>query len=445
MLQNIDEGREDHYPSSAVRPGDQRGARIVAMLNKNSGERAAATFVKQQLELNLGAEHVFDLFPVPRQPPAIEEAKAFIAKTQPDVVIVAGGDGTVSLAMDITDAVRKEGHIGINAAPIAVLPMGTGNDLSRSLGFGGGYVKPLADPEKAFKKLLQKTVSGVPKKVDRFDLNITTEAAATATQRAMRVASRDEGDREVRQGVHGSTNPSASSARFSADGNSPQANNQQLPQYPRERSFNEDTVPPAAQPYRKRITNYFSIGFDAEIATNFGQFRDTHPEVCKSRTTNKLWYGCFGCKAMCTSSPFPRGRVSLFIDDKKIPVPSDCRAIIVINVLTYSGGARLWSDSKHHYQPPALDDKLVEVVALYGLWHLVGVEVNTRAAEKLGQGSTVKLYAPANGFMQYDGEPIEQQGPANRDAVITITHAGQSLGMERITNDSEEGEAAVSK
>lgn len=44
------------------------------------------------------------------------------------------------------------------------------------------------------------------------------------------------------------------------------------------------------------MNNYFGIGIDAKITLDFHQKREEHPEKCRSRAKNYMWYGVLGSK-----------------------------------------------------------------------------------------------------------------------------------------------------
>ncbi|KPA80581.1 putative mitochondrial diacylglycerol kinase-like protein [Leptomonas pyrrhocoris] len=421
--------------------------RPCALVNKCSGERSAALFVSDQLKKHFGEDNVFDLFPVKGKPPLIEEAKQFVAQRKPDLLVVAGGDGTVSLGLDIVDAVRAADLIGPATAPIAVIPMGTGNDLSRSLGFGGGYHTPLVKAEEQFGKLLRRLFAARPCKIDRFSLSITAvdhDAVAAGHSGAVNghkksgespASPRPKEKKEDRSFEEADHHPY--SRPDEADDSAEQQHEQQqefsspLPV----RSFSSNP-----KEVKKVFTNYFSIGFDAQVAKQFGDFRDHNPEMCKSRVINKMWYGCFGCNAMCCANTLPKKQLSLTLDGTAQKVPSNMKSIVVSNMITYAGGNVLWGDAHHQYDAPAVDDGKVEVVALEGVWHMVGVGTQTRSGKKLGQASSLVLYAPANFTMQYDGEPIAAIGTADQMVKVAIEFKSQSLGMRGSPPSSSEKE-----
>jgi len=76
-------------------------------------------------------------------------------------VIVGGGDGSISITIE------KMINFGINLeyTPIGVLPFGTGNDLSRVLGWGSSI--KFNNETKFLKMQSEKWINAI---VDNFDL-----------------------------------------------------------------------------------------------------------------------------------------------------------------------------------------------------------------------------------------------------------------------------------
>lgn len=76
-------------------------------------------------------------------------------------VLACGGDGTVGWVLSILD------QIGVNPSPaVGVLPLGTGNDLARALGWGGGYT------DEPISKILSNIGESESTLLDRWQLDV---------------------------------------------------------------------------------------------------------------------------------------------------------------------------------------------------------------------------------------------------------------------------------
>ena len=80
------------------------------------------------------------------------------------------------------------------------------------------------------------------------------------------------------------------------------------------------------------MNNYFGIGLDAKITLDFHTKREEHPEKCRSRTRNMMWYGVIGSKEMVQRN-FRNldQRVQLECDGQRIPLPN-LQGIVVLNI-----------------------------------------------------------------------------------------------------------------
>jgi len=80
------------------------------------------------------------------------------------------------------------------------------------------------------------------------------------------------------------------------------------------------------------MNNYFGIGLDAKIALEFHQKREEHPEKCRSRTKNMMWFGVLGGKEILARTYRNLDqRVTLHCDGRRIPLPN-LQGIVVLNI-----------------------------------------------------------------------------------------------------------------
>lgn len=82
--------------------------------------------------------------------------------------LVCGGDGTVGWALQDMEKLKLSGVITEDIA-ISVLPLGTGNDMARTLGCGGGYSGEKMLP------ILRNCAQGEQQRLDRWKVKLTVQ------------------------------------------------------------------------------------------------------------------------------------------------------------------------------------------------------------------------------------------------------------------------------
>jgi diacylglycerol kinase (ATP) len=99
--------------------------------------------------------------------------------------------------------------------------------------------------------------------------------------------------------------------------------------------------------YEKSVmNNYFGIGIDAKISLDFHNKREEHPEKCRSRAKNYMWYGVLGSKQWLQKTyKNLEQRVQLECDGQRIPLPS-LQGIVILNIPSFMGGTNFWGGSK---------------------------------------------------------------------------------------------------
>lgn len=91
-------------------------------------------------------------------------------------VLVCGGDGTVAWVLDAIERYQFE-----SPPPVAVLPLGTGNDLSRVLQWGGGF--SMVEGQGGVGAYLHDLNNAAVTMLDRWSVDITHEKSALDTKK----------------------------------------------------------------------------------------------------------------------------------------------------------------------------------------------------------------------------------------------------------------------
>lgn len=105
---------------------------LIVFINKKSGGQVGK-LIAQRLSRVLNPTQIIDL----SQGGPMPMLRIMQDTKSPYRVLACGGDGTAAWLLSALDKLEEEGHKYL--PPVAVLPLGTGNDLARVLGWGGGY------------------------------------------------------------------------------------------------------------------------------------------------------------------------------------------------------------------------------------------------------------------------------------------------------------------
>lgn len=386
---------------------------VLVFVNPRSGGNQGAKMM-QKFNWLLNPRQVFDLIQSGGPRAALE-----LYRDVPNLrILTIGGDGTASWILSYLD------EVGIpNRIPVAVLPLGTGNDLARALGWGGGYAdEPIA-------KILTQVRDGEVVQLDRWNLHV---------ERNLEVA--PSSPNEYSSSSVGCANldmsPPSLSSSPSYFGSSPHVTNSSSTISIIDQTTNCDTsmiqiannnnpasshaAAAAAAAIADEagsdrlpmdvINNYFSFGVDAHIALEFHTAREAHPERFNSRLRNKMFYGQAGGKDLLKRKWKDLSNfVTLYCDDhdmtgrlKELKVHS----VLFLNIPSYGGGTRPWpTTATSSFAKPRTDDGLIEVIGLttYQLPLLQAGGHGTCIA----QCRSAKIITSRTIPMQVDGEPCK--------------------------------------
>ncbi|KAL8265140.1 hypothetical protein R6Q59_023270 [Mikania micrantha] len=303
---------------------------LVVFINSKSGGRHGPA-LKARLQDLMGQEQVFDLQNV-RPNEFVEYGLGCLEKfagngdncakeTRERLrIVVAGGDGTVGWVLGCLGELHKRGRNPV--PPTAIIPLGTGNDLSRSFGWGGSF--PFSW-RAAIKKTLDKTTHAPAGRLDSWNLLISMPSGVNLE------------------------------APYSLKQSEEVILDQDLKI--------QGKLPEKVSCYQGVFYNYFSIGMDAQVAYGFHHLRNEKPYLAQGPISNKMIYSGYSCKqgwffTPCMADPGLRGLKNILKLHVKrlnssewevVPIPSSVRSIVALNLHSYASGRNPWGKLKSEY------------------------------------------------------------------------------------------------
>ncbi|XP_077143013.1 diacylglycerol kinase zeta isoform X3 [Ranitomeya variabilis] len=324
---------------------------VLVFVNPKSGGNQGVKIL-QSFMWYLNPRQVFDL-----SQGGPKDALEMFRKVPSLRILACGGDGTVGWILSVLDQL----HL-FPPPPVAILPLGTGNDLARTLNWGGGYTdEPLS-------KILSHVEEGSVVQLDRWNLEV---------DRNLEACEEDRGE--------GAT----------------------------------DKLPLDV------FNNYFSLGFDARVTLEFHESREANPEKFNSRFRNKMFYAGTAFSDFLTGSSRDLAKhIRVVCDGTDLTSKIQelkLQCLVFLNIPRYCAGTMPWGNpGEHHdFEPQRHDDGCIEVIG-FTMASLAALQVGGHG-ERLHQCREVLLRTYKSIPMQVDGEPCKL-GPS----VVKITLRNQA-------------------
>ncbi|XP_066349589.1 diacylglycerol kinase 1-like isoform X2 [Miscanthus floridulus] len=376
---------------------------VVVFINSKSGGQLGSSLIKTYREL-LNEAQVFDLSE--KAPDKVlhrlycnfEKLKSngdlIATQIQKSLrLIVAGGDGTASWLLGVVSDLKLS-----HPPPVATVPLGTGNNLPFS--FGWGKKNPATD-QAAVKSFLGQVKGAREMNIDSWHI-------------IMRMRIPQEGPcdpiapLDLPHSLHAFHRVSACD------------------------SLNLEGY----HTFRGGFWNYFSLGMDAQVSYEFHSERKRNPEKFRHQLRNQGTYAKLGFKHslnhLSSRNISQLAKVKIMKRPgsqwEELKIPRSIQSVICLNLPSFSGGLNPWgTPSSRKVQDrdltaPYVDDGLIEVVGFRDAWHGLILLAPNGHGTRLAQAHRIRFEfhkgAAEHTFMRIDGEPWKQPLPKEDDTVV---------------------------
>ncbi|CAN1835951.1 Diacylglycerol kinase 2 [Linum perenne] len=310
---------------------------LLVFINFKSGGQLGSS-LRSRLNLLLNPAQVFELSS--SQGP--EAGLQLFTDVQYFRILVCGGDGTVAWVLD---AIEK--HNFESPPPVAILPLGTGNDLSRVLQWGRAF--KMAKRQGGLCAILHEVDHAAVTMLDRWKVNI------------------------IEENLEGDMNNEQSKFMINYLGIGCDA-----------KLAYEFHIT------RQEMPEKFSSQFVNKLRYAKEGARDIMDRACADLPW-QVWLEVDG-------------------KDIQIPKDTEGLIVMNIGSYM-GGVDLWQNDYEHDddFTLQSMQDKMLEIVCVRGAWHLGKIQVGLSQARRLAQGNVIRIHASSSFPVQIDGEPFIHQ------------------------------------
>ncbi|CAH9123271.1 unnamed protein product [Cuscuta epithymum] len=310
---------------------------LLVFINMKSGAQNGPT-LRRRLNMLLNPVQIFELSS--SQGP--EACLDLFSNLQHFRVLVCGGDGTVAWVLDAIESYNFQ-----SPPPVAVLPLGTGNDLSRVLQWGGRF--SMVEGRGGVGNFLYDLNNAAVTMLDRWRVDVSDEKSSLDTKKVKP---------KFMMNYLGIGCDAKVAYEFHIN--------------------------------REENPNKFYSQFANKLRYAKEGAKDIMDRTCADLSW-QVWLEVDG-------------------KDIQIPNDAEGLIVLNIGSYM-GGVDLWQNDLEHDddFEHQSMHDKTLEVVCVSGAWHLGKLQVGLSQARRLAQGGTIRIHVSSPFPVQIDGEPFIQK------------------------------------